>query len=77
MLASTCFIRDSQRYPDKYRLQHILALGPAWYPGWDTTLAGGSLSRPRICPALSRPTVWILVGISFTIRAWPAPRVSI
>lgn len=50
MLASTCFIRDSQRYPDEYRLKHILALGPAWYPGWDTTLAArvaGELSIPE------------------------------
>lgn len=31
VLARTCFIRDTQRYPDEYRLEHILRLGPVLY----------------------------------------------
>ena len=38
VLARTCFIRDTQRYPDEYRLEHILRLGPVLYGSWDIGL---------------------------------------
>lgn len=39
VLGQTCFIRDNQRYPDEFRLSHILATGARFYPGWDSALA--------------------------------------
>lgn len=39
VLSRTCFIRDNQRYPDEYKLPHILKMGPLFYPGWDSALA--------------------------------------
>ena len=50
VLARTCFIRDTQRYPDEYRLEHILRLGPVLYGSWDTGLAhriAGEFGIPR------------------------------
>ena len=50
VLAQTCFIRDTQRYPDEYRLEHILRLGPVLYGSWDIGLAhriAGEFGIPR------------------------------
>ena len=39
VLAQTCFIRDNQRYPDEFKLAHLLRVGPLFYEHWDTALA--------------------------------------
>ncbi|MEO7589281.1 MAG: ABC transporter ATP-binding protein [Arachnia sp.] len=39
VLSQTCFIRDNQRYPDEYRLAHLLRVGPLFYENWDPALA--------------------------------------
>lgn len=39
VLAQTCFIRDNQRYPDEFKLAHLLRVGPLFYENWDTALA--------------------------------------
>ena len=40
VLSRTCFIRDNQRYPDEYKLAHLLRVGPLFYENWDSELAG-------------------------------------
>lgn len=39
VLASTLFLRDSQRYPADYRLAHLLRIAPIFHSGWDAELA--------------------------------------
>ncbi|MGO1385206.1 MAG: ABC transporter ATP-binding protein [Arachnia sp.] len=39
VLSRTCFIRDNQRYPDEYKLAHVLRVGPLFYESWDADLA--------------------------------------
>ena len=39
VLSRTCFIRDNQRYPDEYKLAHLLRVGPLFYDHWDAALA--------------------------------------
>lgn len=39
VLSRTCFIRDNQRYPDEYKLAHLLRVGPLFYENWDADLA--------------------------------------
>lgn len=39
VLSRTCFIRDNQRYPDEYKLAHLLRVGPLFYENWDAELA--------------------------------------
>ena len=39
VLSQTCFIRDNQRYPDEYKLAHLLRVGPLFYENWDAALA--------------------------------------
>jgi len=47
-VSRTCFIRDNQRYPDAYRLQHVLNVMPAFYDHWDAALAGRVADAFRI-----------------------------
>lgn len=39
VLSRTCFIRDNQRYPDEYKLAHLLHVGPLFYENSDEALA--------------------------------------
>lgn len=39
VLASLSFVRDNQRYPDEYRLRHVLAVAPRFHAAWDADLA--------------------------------------
>lgn len=39
VLSRTCFVRDNQRYPDEYKLSHLLRVGPLFYGNWDADLA--------------------------------------
>lgn len=39
VLSRTCFIRDNQRYPDEYKLAHLLRVAPLFYDRWDRALA--------------------------------------
>lgn len=39
VLSRTCFVRDNQRYPDEYKLSHLLRVGPLFYENWDADLA--------------------------------------
>lgn len=39
VLSGTCFIRDNQRYPDEYKLAHLLRVAPLFYENWDAALA--------------------------------------
>lgn len=38
-LTQISYIRDNQRYPDDYKLKHILRIAPAFAPRWNATLA--------------------------------------
>ena len=51
VLSRTCFIRDNQRYPDEYKLAHVLRVGPLFYENWDSDLATGSSKPSRFLVA--------------------------
>jgi ABC-2 type transport system ATP-binding protein len=38
-LAKINFVRDDQRYPDGYKLLHVLRIAPAFAPNWDADVA--------------------------------------
>ena len=40
VLSRTSFVRDSQRWPDDFRIGHVLSVAPAFHAGWDPTLLG-------------------------------------
>lgn len=47
-LAKVIFVRDNQRYPDRYQLQHVLRIAPVYAPSWDGELAAELVDGLRI-----------------------------
>jgi ABC-2 type transport system ATP-binding protein len=47
-LRGISFVRDNQRYPDNYRLKHVLRIAPAFLPNWSEELAGELADGLRI-----------------------------
>jgi ABC-2 type transport system ATP-binding protein len=39
VLSKISFVRDNQRYPDNYKLRHVLRIAPDFAPGWSADLA--------------------------------------
>jgi ABC-2 type transport system ATP-binding protein len=48
VLSQTSFIRDDQRYPDDFRLSHLLSIAPAFHRRWDAGLAASLVSDFRL-----------------------------
>ncbi len=72
VLSRTCFIRDNQRYPDEYKLGHLLRVGPLFYENWDADLAARIIETfeipgDRTIRKLSRgqlSAVGLLIGLA-------------
>ncbi|MEJ8281209.1 ABC transporter ATP-binding protein [Pseudonocardia spirodelae] len=72
VLARTCFIRESLRYPDNYRVDHALRAAASVYPHWDAAFAEDllgefGLPRKRSCKKLSRgqqSAVGVVIGLA-------------
>jgi ABC-2 type transport system ATP-binding protein len=47
-LAGISFVRDNQRYPDNYRLKHVLRIAPAFLPHWSDDVAAELVDGLRI-----------------------------
>src|SRR5690625_2929106 len=44
-LAQISYVRDNQRYPDNYRLGHVLRIAPHFAANWDEDLAAELVER--------------------------------
>ncbi|MGO1489070.1 MAG: ABC transporter ATP-binding protein [Arachnia sp.] len=72
VLSRTCFIRDNQRYPDEYKLPHLLRVGLLFYENWDAALAARiietfEIPADRTIRKLSRgqlSAVGLLIGLA-------------
>ena len=72
VLARTCFIRESLKYPDAYKVRHALAAAAAVYPHWDPAFAEQlveefGLPPGRACNKLSRgqqSAVGVVIGLA-------------
>lgn len=72
VLSQLCFIRESQRYPNNFKLRHLIAAGRAFYPNWDDDIARAlveqfNLPSKREVNKMSRgmrSSVGILVGLA-------------
>jgi ABC-2 type transport system ATP-binding protein len=47
-LTRVSYVRDNQRYPDDYRLHHVLRIAPAFAPFWDADVAAELVDGFRI-----------------------------
>ncbi|MBX6749723.1 MAG: ABC transporter ATP-binding protein [Micromonosporaceae bacterium] len=72
VLARTCFVRESQRYPDDYRVKHALRAAALLFPNWDEAYAQSlvddfRLPRSRTIKKLSRgmlSAVGLVIGLA-------------
>jgi ABC-2 type transport system ATP-binding protein len=72
VLARTCFIRESLKYPDAYKVRHALRAAASVYPHWDQAFADQlvaefGLPANRACKKLSRgqqSAVGVVVGLA-------------
>lgn len=47
-LSQIIYVRDNQRYPDDYKLHHVLRIAPDFAPGWSAELAAELVEGLRI-----------------------------
>jgi ABC-2 type transport system ATP-binding protein len=72
VLQHTCFIKESQRYPDDFKPKHVFAAAPGFFPHWDADFAHAladefRLPLDRKIKKLSRgqlSSVGIIVGLA-------------
>ncbi|ATG52855.1 ABC transporter ATP-binding protein [Brachybacterium vulturis] len=72
VLSQTCFIQESQKYPDGFRPLDVLRIAGGLYPAWDQSLARElvaefRLPEKRVIKKLSRgqlSAVGIIVGLA-------------
>lgn len=72
VLSQICFIKESQKYPDNFRISDVLEVAPLWFPNWDKDFADVlmkdfQLPLKRRMKKLSRgmlSAVGIIVGLA-------------
>ncbi len=72
VLSQVSFIKESQRYPDNFRVRHVLRAARALYPNWDQEFAESLLEDFQLPPSrrvvkLSRgmfSAVGIVIGLA-------------
>lgn len=72
VLERVCFIKESQRYPDDFKVKHVLRMAPRFFPNWDQGFADqlvGDFRVPldRRMKKLSRgqfSAVGVIVGLA-------------
>ncbi len=48
VLERICFIKESQRYPDDFKVKHVLRTAPRFFPHWDEAFADRLVADFRI-----------------------------
>lgn len=48
VLDNVCFIKESQRYPEDFRVKHVLKSAPWFFPDWDDEFAHDLVTRFRL-----------------------------
>lgn len=53
VLERVCFIKESQKYPDNFRVKHVLRSAPWFFPNWDAEFAAQLIADFRL--PMTRP----------------------
>ncbi|MER3389038.1 MAG: ABC transporter ATP-binding protein [Microcella sp.] len=72
VLQHTCFIAESQRYPDEFRVKHVLAGAPRFFANWDAEFADELVDEFRLSTRQrikklsrgQRSAVGVIVGLA-------------
>lgn len=76
VLQQTCFIKESQRYPEDFKPKHVFASAPHFFPNWDQSFADRLIKDFRVpldrrMKKLSRgqtSAVGVIVGLASRAR---------
>ena len=72
VLQHTCFIAESQRYPEDFRIKHVLAGAPRFFSNWDADFANELVDEFRLTTKQrikklsrgQRSAVGVIVGLA-------------
>lgn len=72
VLQHTCFISESQRYPDEFRIKHVLTGAPRFFANWDAEFADELVEEFRLTPKQrikklsrgQRSAIGVIVGLA-------------
>lgn len=72
VLENVCFIKEAQKYPEDFRVRHVLRTAPWFFPEWDADFAGRLVEEFRLpvdrrIKKLSRgqlSSVGVIVGLA-------------
>jgi ABC-2 type transport system ATP-binding protein len=72
VMSTLCFVKEAQKYPEDFRIRHVLAVAPRFFPNWDAEYAERlvdefRLTRKQRIKKLSRgqlSSVGIIVGLA-------------
>lgn len=72
VLGNVCFIKESQKYPDDFRVKHVMKSAPWFFRNWDSAFAEGLIADFRLpmdrkIKKLSRgqlSSVGVIVGLA-------------
>ena len=72
VLQHTCFISEAQRYPDEFRIKHVLAGAPRFFANWDADFAAQLVDEFRLTPKQrikklsrgQRSAIGVIVGLA-------------
>ncbi|CCH30231.1 ABC transporter ATP-binding protein [Actinosynnema sp. NPDC047251] len=72
VLANVCFVKESQRYPDKFKVKHALRAGGLLFPNWDADFAASLVAEfgvpvNQVIAKLSRgqlSAVGVIIGLA-------------
>jgi ABC-2 type transport system ATP-binding protein len=48
VLERVCFIKESQKYPDDFKVKHVLRMAPRFFPHWDQAFADQLVADFRV-----------------------------
>jgi ABC-2 type transport system ATP-binding protein len=48
VLERVCFIKESQKYPDDFKVRHVFRSAPWFFPNWDADFAAGLIEEFRL-----------------------------
>ncbi|BAU32812.1 ABC transporter ATP-binding protein [Microcella alkaliphila] len=72
VMSTLCFVKEAQKYPEDFRVRHVMSVAPRFFPNWDAEYAERlidefRLTRKQRIKKLSRgqlSSVGIIVGLA-------------
>jgi ABC-2 type transport system ATP-binding protein len=69
VLSRLCFVKESQKYPDNFRVRHVLRAASLLFPNWDEEFAGSLVEafQLRVRPAVKKLSRGMLSALGIVV----------